>query len=173
AAHRGDQRPHPRPARHRAAGERGARPRARRPARDDHVPLFIEVKVASAAKAVTELLRALPSGSPAAASTVISFHADALAEIRRGAEVPVSSLVEQVDEQAIAVARELGAAGIGPSIYRLSLRAAHAVRVPGMAVNHLTVHTVAQLEVDLACGADTIITDDPAWVQRELHVRLG
>src|SRR5699024_11305909 len=87
------------------------------------VPLFIEVKVASAAKAVTELLRALPSGSPAAASTVISFHADALAEIRRGAEVPVSSLVEQVDEQAVAVARELGAAGIGPSVKGLRLRA--------------------------------------------------
>src|SRR5699024_9724483 len=108
------------------------------------VPLFIEVKVASAAKAVTELLRALPSGSPAAASTVISFHADALAEIRRGAEVPVSSLVEQVDEQAIAVARELGAAGIGPSIKGLSLRAAEAVHEAGMAVNPWTVNTVAQ-----------------------------
>ena len=137
------------------------------------VPLFIEVKVASAAKAVTELLRALPSGSPAAASTVISFHADALAEIRRGAEVPVSSLVEQVDEQAIAVARELGAAGIGPSIKGLSLRAAEAVHEAGMAVNPWTVNTVAQLEVALACGADTITTDDPAWVQRELDVRLG
>ncbi len=136
-------------------------------------PLFIEVKVASAAKAVAELLRALPSGSPAAASTVISFHADALAEIRRGAGAPVSYLVEQVDEQAIAVARELGADGIGPSIKGLSLRAAEAVHEAGLVVNPWTVNTVAQLEVALACGVDTITTDDPAWVQRELDVRLG
>src|SRR5699024_9233603 len=101
------------------------------------------------------------------------FHADALAEIRRGAEVPVSSLVEQVDEQAIAVARELGAAGIGPSIKGLSLRAAEAVHEAGMAVNPWTVNTVAQLEVALACGADTITPDDRAWVQRGHDVRLG
>lgn len=43
-------------------------------------PLFIEVKVAAAATAVAGLLRTLPSGTPAAASTVISFHAAALAE---------------------------------------------------------------------------------------------
>ena len=35
------------------------------------VPLFIEVKVATAAAAVAEHLQALPAGSPAAASTVI------------------------------------------------------------------------------------------------------
>ncbi|MGO2585664.1 MAG: glycerophosphodiester phosphodiesterase, partial [Brachybacterium tyrofermentans] len=50
------------------------------------VPIFIEVKVAAAAKAVAELLRALPVGSPAAASTVISFHPDALSEIRRSTD---------------------------------------------------------------------------------------
>src|SRR5699024_895320 len=137
------------------------------------VPLFIEVKVASAAKAVTELPRALPSASPAAAATAISFHAAAPAELRRGAEAPGSALVEQVDGQAIAVARELGAAGIGPSMKGLGVRAAEAVHEAGMAVNPWTVNTVAQLEVALACGADTITTDDPAWVQRELDVRLG
>lgn len=137
------------------------------------VPLFVEVKVAAAATAVAELLRALPIGSPAAASTVISFHAEALAEIRRGSAVPVSYLVSQVDEQAIATARELGAVGIGPSIDGLSLGAARAVHEAGLRLNPWTVDTPAQLEVALACGADTLTTDDPAWLQRELDVRLG
>lgn len=137
------------------------------------VPVFIEVKVAAAATAVAALLRALPDGAPAAASTVISFHADALAEIRRGTEVAVSYLVGQVDEQAITTARELGAAGIGPGIAGLSLRAAEVVHEAGLMLNPWTVNTSAQLEVALACGVDTITTDDPAWLQRELDVRLG
>ncbi|GAA4519461.1 glycerophosphodiester phosphodiesterase family protein [Brachybacterium paraconglomeratum] len=137
------------------------------------VPVFIEVKVAAAAAAVAELLRALPAGSPAAASTVISFHADALAEIRRGADVAVSYLVGQIDEQAITTARELGAAGIGPGIAGLSLRAAEVVHEAGLALNPWTVNTAVQLDVALACGVDTITTDDPAWAQRELDVRLG
>ncbi|MDN5821258.1 MAG: glycerophosphodiester phosphodiesterase [Brachybacterium sp.] len=136
-------------------------------------PVFIEVKVAAAAKAVAELLRRLPAGTPAADSTVISFHAEALAEIRRATDTPVSYLVEQIDEQAIATARELGAAGMGPSIDGLSLRAAQAVHEAGMTVNPWTVDTAAQLEVALACAVDTLTTDDPAWLQRELDVRLG
>ncbi|ATG50644.1 glycerophosphodiester phosphodiesterase [Brachybacterium vulturis] len=136
-------------------------------------PVFIEVKVAAAARAVAELLRGLPAGTPAADSTVISFHADALAEIRRATDTPVSYLVEQVDEQAIATAGELGAAGMGPSINGLSLRAAAAVHEAGMTVNPWTVNTAAQLEVALACGVDTLTTDDPAWLQRELDVRRG
>ncbi|WP_262424937.1 glycerophosphodiester phosphodiesterase [Brachybacterium sp. Z12] len=137
------------------------------------VPVFIEVKVADAGKAVAALLRELPAGSPAAASTVISFHADALAEIRRTTDAAVSYLVGQVDEQAITAAQELGAAGIGPSIAGLSLRAAEAVHEAGLAVNPWTVNTTARLDVALACGSDTITTDDPAWLQRELDVRLG
>lgn len=135
------------------------------------VPIFIEVKVAAAAEAVAEQLRALPVGSPAAASTVISFHADALAEIRRATDTPVSYLVEQVGEQELATARELGAAGIGPAIKGLSLRAAEAAHEAGLAVNPWTVNTLEQLTVALACGVDTITTDDPAWAQHELDVR--
>ena len=137
------------------------------------VPVFIEVKVAAAAKAVADQLRELPAGSSAAASTVISFHADALAEIRRATDTPVSYLVEQIGEQELATARELGAAGIGPSIKGLSLRAAEAVHEAGLSVNPWTVNTPEQLAVALACGVDTITTDDPAWLQRELDVRLG
>ena len=137
------------------------------------VPVFIEVKVAAAAKAVADQLRELPAGSPAAASTVISFHADALAEIRRTTDTPVSYLVEQIGEDEIATAREIGAAGIGPSINGLSLRAAEATREAGLAVNPWTVNTPEQLAVALACGVDTLTTDDPAWLQRELDVRLG
>ena len=137
------------------------------------VPVFIEVKVAAAAKAVADQLRELPAGSPAAASTVISFHADALAEIRRTTDTPVSYLVTQVGEQELATARELGAAGIGPSIKGLSLRAAEAVHAAGLAVNPWTVNTPEQLAVALACGVDPVTTDDPAWLQRELDVRLG
>lgn len=135
------------------------------------VPIFIEVKVAAAAKAVAELLRALPVGSPAAASTVISFHPDALSEIRRSTDTLVSYLVREVGEQELATARELGAAGIGPSITGLSLRAAEATHEAGLAVNPWTVNTPEQLAVALACGVDTITTDDPAWVQHELDVR--
>jgi len=137
------------------------------------VPVFIEVKVAEAAKAVAELLRALPASSPAAASTVISFHADALAEIRRSTDAPVSYLVRRIDEQALTTARELGAAAIGPSIDGLSLRAAQAVHEAGLTLNPWTINRPAQLDVALACGVDTLTTDDPAWVQRELDVRLG
>jgi len=135
------------------------------------VPVFIEVKVAAAATAVAEQLCALPTGSPAAASTVISFHADALAEIRRSTDTPVSYLVREVGQQELATARELGAAGIGPSIKGLSLRAAEATHESGLAVNPWTVNTPEQLAVALACGVDTITTDDPAWVQHELDVR--
>ncbi|GAA1490712.1 glycerophosphodiester phosphodiesterase [Brachybacterium sacelli] len=135
------------------------------------VPVFIEVKVAAAAKAVAEQLRALPAASPAAASTVISFHAEALAEIRRTTDTPVSYLVEQIDQQAIATARELGAAGIGPAIRKLSLRAAGTAREAGLQLNPWTVNTAEQLAVALACGADTLTTDDPAWIQHELDVR--
>ena len=41
----------------------------------------------------------------------------------------------------------------------------------GLRLNPWTVNSAAQLEVALACGADTITTDDPAWLQRELDVR--
>ena len=136
------------------------------------VPVFIEVKVADAARAVGEQLAALPADHPAAASTVISFHADALAEVRRFAEAtPVSYLVRQIDEAALQVAAELGASGIGPGIDGLSLGGAKAARAAGLRLNPWTVNTAAQLEVALACGVDTITTDDPAWVQRELDVR--
>lgn len=135
------------------------------------VPVFIEVKVPAAAAAVARQLAALPVGSPAAASTVISFHAEALAEIRRVTDTPVSYLVRQVDEQALATARELGAAGLGPSIDRLSLRAAAAVRQAGLQLNPWTVNRSEELAVALACGADTITTDDPACVRRELDLR--
>ena len=134
-------------------------------------PVFIEVKVAAAARAVAEQLSTLPEGSPAAASTVISFHADALAEIRRTTDTAVSYLVERIDEQALETARELGAAGIGPSIRGLSLRAAEAVDQAGLQLNPWTVNTPEELAVALAGGVDTITTDDPAWVQRELDVR--
>ncbi|WP_422115987.1 glycerophosphodiester phosphodiesterase [Brachybacterium sp. UNK5269] len=133
------------------------------------VPVFIEVKVAAAAAAVARVLAALPAGSPAAASTVISFHAEALAEIRRTTATPVSYLVRQVDEEALAVARELGAAGLGPSIDGLSLRAAEAVRAAGLQLNPWTINRSEQLAVALACGADTITTDDPAWARQELE----
>ena len=137
------------------------------------VPLFIEVKVATAAAAVAEHLQALPAGSPAAASTVISFHEEALAEVRRRPDTPVSYLVEQVDERALETARELGAAALGPSIAGLCLRAAAAVHEAGLALNPWTINRPEQLEIALACEADSVTTDDPAWAQRELDVRLG
>lgn len=135
------------------------------------VPVFIEVKVPAAARAVGEILAALPAGSPAAASTVISFHPEALAEIRRGADVPVSYLVKTVDEDAIRVARELGAAGMGPAIDGLCLAAARAVREAGLSLNPWTINTPEQLQVALACGADTITTDRAAWLREELAGR--
>ena len=136
------------------------------------VPLFIEVKVAGAGEAVAGQLAALPEDSPAKVSTVISFHAEALEAIRRGSPgTPVSYLVEQITEQTIRTAKDLGAAGIGPAIDGLALRAARAVHEAGLRLNPWTVNTAAQLEVALACGVDTITTDDPAWVQRELDVR--
>ncbi|WP_338027712.1 glycerophosphodiester phosphodiesterase family protein [Brachybacterium avium] len=62
---------------------------------------------------------------------------------------------------------------MGPSIDGLSLGAARGVHEAGMTVNPWTVNSAAQLEVALACGVDTITTDEPAWLQRELDVRLG
>lgn len=137
------------------------------------VPVFIEVKVADAAEAVAAQLAQLPESSPAKGSTVISFHAEALEAIRRDSPgTPVSSLVGQVTEEEVRIALDLGAAGIGPAIDGLSLRAARAVHEAGLRLNPWTVNTAAQLEVALACGADTITTDDPAWAQRELDVRI-
>lgn len=134
------------------------------------VPVFIEVKVADAGEAVAALLAQLPEDSPARASTVISFHAEALEAIRRGSpETPVSYLVGQVTEESVQTALGLGAAGIGPAIDGLSLGAARAVHEAGLRLNPWTVNRPAQLAVALACDADTITTDDPAWLQRELH----
>ncbi|MGO2774657.1 MAG: glycerophosphodiester phosphodiesterase [Brachybacterium tyrofermentans] len=135
------------------------------------VSIFIEVKVAAAARAVAEQLQGLAAGSPAAASTVISFHADALTEIRRSTDTAVSYLVSVIDEEALATAQEIGAAGIGPAIDGLSLRAARAARDAGLQVNPWTVNSAEQLAIGLACGVDSLTTDDPAWVQHELDVR--
>jgi glycerophosphoryl diester phosphodiesterase len=136
------------------------------------VPVFIEVKVAEAGEVVAAQLAGLPEGSPAKASTVISFHAEALEAIRRGSPgTPVSYLVGQVTEEEVRTALDLGAAGIGPGIDGLSLGAARAVHEAGLRLNPWTVNSTAQLEVALACGVDTITTDDPAWLQRELDVR--
>lgn len=136
------------------------------------VPVFIEVKAATAADAVAELLGTLPAGAPAAASTVISFHPEALSTIRRDApQVPVSYLVRQVDEAALATAAELGAVAVGPSIRGLSLATADAGRAAGLQLNPWTINRPEQLDVALACGVDTITTDDPAWVHRELDAR--
>lgn len=136
------------------------------------VPVFIEVKAAAAARAVAGMLAQLPEGSPAKSSTVITFHADAIAPFRElSPATPVSYLVGTVDEAAVRTAAELGAVGIGPWIGGLSLAAATAVREAGLALNPWTINEPAQLEVALACGADTITTDDPAWVARELDAR--
>ena len=133
------------------------------------VPLFVEVKAVAAATAVAELLAAAPAGSPASASTVISFHPEALAEIRRVAPAtPVSYLVGVIDEEALRVAGELGAAGIGPTVDGLSLAATRAAHEAGLRVNPWTVNTPAQLAVVRACEVDTITTDDPAWVRAQL-----
>lgn len=133
------------------------------------VPVFIEVKVADAGEAVAALLAQLPEDSPARASTVISFHAEALEAIRRGSpDTPVSYLVGQVTEEAVRTAVGLGAAGIGPAIDGLCLRAARAVHEAGLRLNPWTVNRPEQLAVALACDADSITTDDPAWVLREL-----
>ena len=133
------------------------------------VPVFIEVKVADAGEAVAALLAQLPEDSPARASTVISFHAEALEAIRRGSpDTPVSYLVGQVPEEAVRTAVGLGAAGIGPAIDGLCLRAARAVHEAGLRLNPWTVNRPEQLAVARAGRADSITTDDPAWVLREL-----
>lgn len=137
------------------------------------VPLFIEVKVAGAGEAVAALLAQLPADSPARTSTVISFHAEALEAIRRGSPgTPVSYLVGQITEERIRTALALGAAGIGPAIDGLSLAAARAVHEAGLRLNPWTVNTPQQLAVALASGADTITTDDPAWVLGEMAAGL-
>ncbi|WP_341853954.1 glycerophosphodiester phosphodiesterase [Brachybacterium sp. GPGPB12] len=109
------------------------------------VPVFIEVKVAGASEAVAARLAALPEDSPAKASTVISFHAEALEAIRRGDPgTPVSYLVGQVTEEEIRTALELGASGIGPGIDGLSLGAARVVREAGLRLNPWTVNSAAR-----------------------------
>lgn len=136
------------------------------------VPLFIEVKAAPAAEAVAELLAGLPDGAPVAASTVISFHPEALATIRRGAsQTPVSYLVSQIDQAALDAATALGATGVGPAIRGLSLAGAEAAREAELQVNPWTVNRPEQLDVALACRADSITTDDPAWLHGELDAR--
>ncbi|MCT1384632.1 glycerophosphodiester phosphodiesterase [Brachybacterium sp. p3-SID1565] len=136
------------------------------------VPLFIEVKVPAAARVVGELLAQLDEGSTQAASTVISFHPEALAEIRRTSpDTPVSYLVRTIDELALATARELGATAIGPAIDGLCLAAARAAREAGLRVHPWTINTPEQLAVALACGVDSITTDDPGWVKEQLAER--
>lgn len=136
------------------------------------VPVFIEVKAAAAAEAVAAMLTALPEDSPAKASTVITFHAEAIGTIRESSpHTPISFLVPRVDEDAIRTAREQGARGLGPAIDGLSLAAAKAVREAGLELNPWTINQGDQLAVALACGADTITTDDPAWVVHELDAR--
>lgn len=135
------------------------------------VPVFVEVKAVPAARVVAELLRDLPPDSPAAGSTVISFHAEALAQVRRVSGIPVSYLVRDLTPQAVRTAVRLGAVGIGPAVAALTRDAAATARAAGLRVNPWTVNTAEQLQRALDCGADTITTDDPAWARRELAAR--
>lgn len=136
------------------------------------VPLFIEVKAEPAAIAVARILTELPAGHPVKDSTVISFHPAALAVIREQVPgVPVSLLVERLDEQALAAAREIDADAIGPWIGALSLAGADLAREAGLGINPWTINEPEQLAVALACGVDSITTDDPAWVREELAGR--
>lgn len=135
-------------------------------------PLFVEVKAEAAAEEVARVLTALPDTAPAAASTVISFHPEALSTIHRDApQIPVSYLVHRLDQGALDTAIELGATGIGPGIQGLSLAAAEAVREAGLQLNPWTVNRPEQLDIALACRVDTITTDDPAWLHGELDAR--
>lgn len=132
-------------------------------------PLFIEVKAPAAAREVARLLAELPASHPAAGSTVISFHAEALAEVRAVLSgAVISLLVKRLDEAALEQARALGADGISPWIGALSLAGAAAAHEAGLSVNPWTVNSAEQLAVARACGADTITSDDPGWVVKEL-----
>lgn len=136
------------------------------------VPLFLEVKVPEAAREVARLLAELPAQHPAATSTVISFHAEAVAgvrEMRPG--TPVSLLVKRLDEAAIAAAADIGADAVGPWIGSVSLAGVRFAREAGFAVNPWTVNTADALAIALACGVETITSDDPGWVRAELAAR--
>lgn len=130
------------------------------------VGLFLEIKTPQAAAAVAELLRTSPHPS-AAATTVISFHAEALRTVRDELpDLPISYLVSRLDESAIAQARELRADGVGPWIRALTLWGAEQVHEAGMSLNPWTVNTEQELAIARTCEADTITSDDPAWVRR-------
>ncbi len=133
------------------------------------VPLFVEVKAPAAARAVAQMLGGLPADHPASASTVISFHPEALEVIRIEApSIPCSLLVETLDEGAVEKAVQIGAVGIGPWIGALSLHGTELAHEKGLSVNPWTVNDARQLAVARACGVDTITTDDPAWVREDL-----
>lgn len=136
------------------------------------IPLFVEVKAEAAALAVATILGGLPADHPAAASTVISFHPAALAVIREQApSIPISLLVKVLDEDAVKAAVELGAEAVGPWIGALTLAGTEAARKAELTVNPWTINHEPELQVALACGVDTITTDDPAWVREQIAAR--
>lgn len=121
---------------------------------------YVEVKAVPAAEAVARALAGRPG------MTVISFHVEALEAVRRTVpEIPLGFLVETPDAQALATRERIGAEWLAVDVEAITPEAVEAVHAAGARVNVWTVNTPQQARRAVASGADSISTDDPAWLR--------
>lgn len=126
--------------------------------------LYVEVKAPAAAEAVARLVAGRPG------VTVISFHPEALAAVRRSApEVRIGLIVERTGEGTFDVVADLRAELLAVDVREVTPADAGRARRLDAELNVWTVNTAEHLARALAVGADTITTDDPAWLREELR----
>lgn len=125
--------------------------------------IYVEVKAPAAAEAVGAMV------ADRTGVTVISFHPDALAALRRTSPgTPIGYIVHEADDAVFETAAQLDADALSIDIRHLGPEAVERAHAAGMIVNTWTVNTAEQLRRAVDSGADTVSSDDPGWARQEL-----
>ncbi|MFI1202349.1 glycerophosphodiester phosphodiesterase [Streptomyces sp. BHT-5-2] len=123
------------------------------------LPLQAEIKDVAAAQALAEVVR---SRDLTCRVEVISFHDEALAEIRTLLpEVRTGLVGEWYDAGIVDRATAVGAALVSLDIRRLTLEVVERAHAAGLRVLGWTVNTHDQLRLARGLGLDGVVTDQP------------
>lgn len=134
----------------------------------EDLELYVEVKVAAAAKASAQLIHDERPGH-GERDTVISFVPEALAAVHEIApHVGLGLLVNSIEESTWGALEELGCTWVSCNVEGLTLEAAEEARARGYKINVWTVNTEEQLTKAVELRPESISTDDPRWAIGQL-----
>lgn len=134
----------------------------------EDLELYVEVKVAAAAKASAQLIHDERPGH-GERDTVISFVPEALAAVHEIApHVGLGLLVNSIEESTWGALDELGCTWVSCNVEGLTLEAAEEARARGYKINVWTVNTEEQLTKAVELRPESISTDDPRWAIGQL-----